>query len=581
MVATTPAADQVAIIALLAGMLAIFSLERFRLEVVALAGLAVGYLLGLVPAASLFSGFANPAVVTVVEVLIIAGVLGKARILDPLVQPILRFARTEGQLIAALCLVSALISVFMNNIGAFALVLPILFHLSDARGISRRKLLIPVSYATLLGGTCSVVGTPANLIVSVANQETQGQPLGFFSFAYVGLPLAVIGLIVVVLWIPRIFDGDEPSAGDQDERIMLTELNVTETSSLVGVSLTAVEEERDLDIHSVFRGGRHVFQRRRDIVLQGGDLVVAKCRYGTIFDMIEKGDLAYPGEMTLNAPIREAVVMPESTLIGSSVHTLEVFRSRAVGIVGLGTRSSRIEGRLADQRIAIGDILYLSGDQKGVAEALRESESLQIWRPDGEPRPRPSFLAPAIFAFGVFLTSIGIVPPEIGFGLVLLTLLLFGRLDLRHAFAELNWPIIIMLASLIPLSTAVETTGAAASIARWMVVLAPFESPETAVALVLLLSFVLTPFINNASAALVLVPVASEMARQFGCPLEALLYAIAVGVSIDFLTPVGHHNNTIAMGIGVYRFSDFPRAGWPVSCATLATAYFAIVVVWI
>lgn len=582
MPAINPAADQMAIIVLLAGMLVAFSLERVRLEVVAVGGLALGYLLGLVPVEALFSGYANPAVVTVVEVLIIARVLGNARVLDPLAQFIQRFARTDAMVIATLSIAAAAISVFMNNIGALALVLPILFHLSAARGIAQRKMLLPVSYATLLGGTCSVIGTPANLIVNAAHREATGEALGFFSFAYVGLPITVVGLIVIVFWVPRLFSDDahagESGAGD---RQMLTELRLSDTSGWAGLRLVEFETQTGVRIHAVMRAGRHVFARRGDILLAPGDLLVVNGTCRTIAEAIAAGDLSHDeGAANAGAPLLEAVVMPESTLVGSSIHTLDVFHSRGVGIVGIGTRSPRIEGRLADQRIAIGDILYLTGEQDDVAAALRETESLQLFRPTGDWRPAPSFTSLAVFAAGVLLTAFAVVPPEVGFGLVLVALLFLGKVNLRTALADLNWPIVVMLASLIPLAAAVETTGAAASIARWIVAFAPSETPELAVGLVLFLSFVLTPFINNASAAIVLVPVASEMARQFGCPLEALLFAIAVGVSIDFITPVGHHNNTVAMGIGGYRFRDFPRAGWPVSCATLLIAFLAIVIVW-
>lgn len=584
MQATALAFDQVAIVGLLAAMFVAFATERFRTELVAIAGVAVAFLLGLVPAGDIFSGYSSSAVVTVVEVLIIVQVLGRSRVLDPATRFILRFAHSDMAVIAALSALAASVSVFMNNIGALALVLPMVFQVAASTGMSQRKLLLPVSYATLLGGTCSLIGTPANLIVSAANRDITGEPLGFFDFAYAGVPATIMGLVILVLWVPRVLGEarDDAPAGEYGGRRILSEFRICDGSEWTGRRLTDIESDFGLSLHTVVRDGRYLFARRSDIVLLSGDVVLINGELGRIAKMIDTGALAYADrDHDDGTPLLEAVVMPESTLVGSSIQTLEVFRARGISVVGIATQSARIEGRLVDQRISIGDILYLRGDQRDVAAALREAESLQLWPSAERWKAPPSLLSLGVFALGVLLAALELVPTEMAFGLVILVLLAMRQLNLRAALADINWPIIIMLASMMPLAAAVETTGAAASIARWLASVMPSDAPVAAVGLMLASAFLLTPFINNASSALVLVPVAVEMARHFNCPVEALLFAVAIGVSVDFLTPFGHHNNTIAMGIAGYRFSDFPRAGWPVSCAVLLVAFFAITVVWL
>ncbi|QRM53704.1 SLC13 family permease [Sinorhizobium sp. BG8] len=228
MQAAGSAFEQIAIIALLVTVLFIFSLDRFRIELVACVGLATGFALGLVPANAVFSGFSNPAVVTVVEILLIVHVLGRADALHPFARRFFAVVRSEAALIASLCLLAAFVSVFMNNIGALALVMPVVLEAGRSTGLGERKLLLPVSYATLLGGTCSLIGTPANLLVSDALRDVTGSGFYFFDFAYAGVPVALSGLAVIIAWVPRMFEAKEVrlalSAGGR--RRMMTELDI-------------------------------------------------------------------------------------------------------------------------------------------------------------------------------------------------------------------------------------------------------------------------------------------------------------------------------------------------------------------
>ncbi|WP_246752941.1 SLC13 family permease [Sinorhizobium sp. BG8] len=216
-----------------------------------------------------------------------------------------------------------------------------------------------------------------------------------------------------------------------------------------------------------------------------------------------------------------------------------------------------------------------------VSAALEETECLQLWpAPKTKPTTQPPLLL-CVFALGVLLAAFDIVSPQIAFGVAILLLMLLGQLNLREALASLNWPIVVMLACMIPLAGAMQTTGAAEMIASSLAAVLPMGYPSLAVALMLLLAVALTPFINNASVVIALTPISLEIAQSFNCPPAALLIAIAVGASLDFLTPFGHHNNTLVMGIGGYRFADFPRAGWPVTVVTVVAAFLSIVVFWL
>ncbi|MGN6551864.1 MAG: SLC13 family permease [Pararhizobium sp.] len=563
-------------------MLVVFALDRFRIEIVAMTGLALGFALGLVPGARVFDGFSNPAVVTVVEILLIVQVLARARLLDTIARRIAAAGLGETPLILGLCAASAAISVFMNNIGALALMLPVIATIAAVGRLDPRKMLIPVSYSTLLGGMGSLIGTPANLLVSQALVAAGGRPFGFFDFATAGIPITMAGVLVIVLWIPRRFDGEAATAMEAFAgRVVVAEVTVPKGSPLIGLALPKLGGF-GLACHGTVRSGKRVFGRPGAVVVADGDLLIVSADLAAL-DRLAAADIVAPAAGNPPAASRaELVVMPESTLVGSRIAAIEAFPSRGLRVVALSTRTTRVEGRLHDLQLSIGDILVIEGEPATIAEAAEETETLQL-----TPRARPSapllrsWLPPAAFAAGVVLAAAGLLTPELAFGLVLLVLALSGHLRLRSALADLNWPIILMLGAMIPLGTAVETTGAAAALAANLLALLPVHMPWVLLTAAVLLGVVVTPFVNNATTAIVLAPIVIAVARAAGLPAEPMLIAVAVGASTDFLTPFGHHNNTLVMTIGGYRFSDFIRCGWPVTLASIVVGSLALSLIWL
>ena len=277
----------------------------------------------------------------------------------------------------------------------------------------------------------------------------------------------------------------------------------------------------------------------------------------------------------------EAVIMPESILLGSRIGALESLRSRDIRVVAVAPQSPRIEGSLADLQLSIGDVLYLAGDSQAINDAVNEAEILPLWPKHEETASDRRWMPTAIFAGGVGIAAFNIIPPELAFGVVMLILAGTGDLNLRKGLAELDWPILIMLAAMIPLGFAVETTGAAVVLANGLMSILPSENPIVISAAMLALAVAITPFVNNASTAIVLGPIAIGIASRVNMPPQPLLIAVALGASIDFLTPIGHHNNTVVMGLGGYRFVDFFKVGWPVTIATSICALVAISAFWL
>lgn len=568
--------DQIAIILLLVALLAVFALDRWRMEVVAVAGLAAGLALGLVDVDSAFSGFASPAVITVVEVLLIVRVLGRTRFPENLAGRLLRLKLPPAGVLASLCVLAAAVSVFMNNIGALALMIPVAVAVCRATGLPLRSTMMPLSAATLLGGLCSIIGTPANLIVSQQLHAATGRDFAFFDYAWAGLPAVAAGIAAIVLWMPRILGGvpesDEAPARAQP---VIAEIDVPQGSSLVGKLPT----ETGLTVRSARSSANHRFADN-DAPLSAGDRLLVEAPLAMLETGMEAGDLKWPSPIPSGERV-QAVVMPECTLVGSPVASLRPFRARGVRVLAVGTRTPQALRSLDDLRLSIGDILFLQGDSRAIGEALEETEALPLAFPPQARSPLSSRLPLTAFGIGIVLTAAGLMPPQIALGLVVLVLAATGFLNLRTGLAELNWSILIMLAAMIPLGLAVETTGAAQFLAGALTAVLPSGTAVWPVASILLLALLVTPFVNNASTAIVLGPIALGVAQAASLPAEPFLMAVALGASIDFLTPFGHHNNTVVMSLGPYRFVDYARAGWPVTLAAALAGLFAIVVAWL
>ncbi len=575
--------DQWAIIAILLAMLVVYATERFRVELVAMAGLAAAYLAGVVPVQNVFSGFSSPAVITVAEVLLIVSALSATRVIDDFARRIAVRTRSETAVLAMLCGTGAFISVFMNNIGALALMFPVTLSVCSRLRIPPGRALMPLSFATLLGGTCSLTGTPANLVVNQWKIAETGAGFGYFELGLVGGPVTLAGLAWIVFAAPRVFRHivmhETPfEAGPAD---FLAEMAVPAGSDIAGMHLPDAEERFEIAIHGVLRHGAHVFARRGDIVIAPGDTLLLEAELGHLQDLAEEGllDSTDPDDAgEAGADRMEAVVMPDSLLQGSRIGDAIAFTERGVRVVAIASRRRRIEGRFEDLQIGVGDVLLLAGERGAMREVAADCSVLPLSARRAPRRARGAWPSVAVFALGIVLSAFDIVPTEIAFGAVVIAMAVLGSLNLRGALQEMNWNIVILLACMMPLGLAVEDTGTARVIANALTDYLPSTQPLAVVTMVLLLAAAITTFIDNVSTAVVLSPIAAGVSARTGIAIEPLLIAVAIGASLDFLTPFGHHNNAVVMGAAGYRFRDFPRLGGPllVICLCVAIACFTL-----
>lgn len=578
--------DQAAIVGLLVVMFLIYALDRFRVELVALCGLTLAFLLGLIPVQRVFAGFSSPAVVTVVEVLLIVTVLARTRVVERLAQTLIGRFNGERAALAVLCAIGAFVSVFMNNIGALALMFPVALSVCARLGIPPARMLMALSFSTLLGGICSLTGTPANLVVNDWMIAQTGGGFGYFEIGLVGAPVAVAGILWLVLASPRVFRGLDSTPLDQSDlgpAEFLSEVVIPRGSAFDGEHLTKAESKGAIQIHGVVRADRHLFARRSEIVLQAGDILLVEGEADRLDGLRASGVVRATSRLAASPGLErvDVVVMPDSTILGSRIGALESLATHGVAVAGLASRRRRIEGRFEDLQLGLGDVLMLVGERAAIRQAAAEAGVLRLSIRASAGAHPAALRSLLFFAIGIAATAFGLAPPEIAFGAVVITMAVTGTLKLRSAFQDLNWPIIILLACMIPLGAAVEDTGAAQVIANHIVSYLPPREPMLVVAVMLALAIAITPFIDNVSTAAVLSPIAAGVATRAGVPVEPLLVAVAVGASLDFLTPFGHHNNAVVMGAAGYRFIDFPKLGVPLLAICAATALLFLWHVWL
>ncbi|MCF8480985.1 MAG: SLC13 family permease [Rhodospirillum sp.] len=576
-------ADQILSIGLLGGTLLVLASDRWRPDLVAVLALLAAVGLGLVPGDRAFTGLSNPAVVTVAAVL----VLGRTLVAQGVLSLVPRFTRSaEGvstSSMAVLCGSAALLSSVMNNVGALALMLPLALAVARESGISASRILMPLSFSTLLGGMVTLIGTPPNLIISQIREAHGGAPFAIFDFLPVGLPLALVGVASLIfasrrLLPDRLGDGDGTYALGKYQ----AELVVRVGSRLVGVSVDGAEVLLDGRIHGVMRDGRFVFARRAEQVLASGDLVRLEVDDHRLQDLLAEDLFELPGGPPLadGWDLRDLLVTPGSVALGSTLSTLEPWERWGIRAIAAARGGRRFEGRLSEETLIAGDVILMAGRAEDLDQAASDLDCLPLRDRGMTLRPRRALLAGLIFGAAITVAAMGWAPPEVSFVAAVAVLALVGLLSPADIYRRIDWMVVVFLAALIPVGETLERTGAASVIAAWVLGFAGDAAPHALLGLTLVLGAALTPVLNNVATVLILAPVVLGIAEGAGLNGDPLLMALTIAASADFLTPFGHHNNTLILGPGHYRFLDYPRLGLPLVCLVLGAAYLLIPLVW-
>ncbi|QPC87298.1 SLC13 family permease [Mesorhizobium sp. NBSH29] len=583
--------SQVLSFTIIALMMGAFVWGRFRYDLVACGALIAAAAVGIVPYDQAFTGFSDDIVIIVGSALLVSAGVARTGIMELAIQRVFpNVSSIRAQMILLVATVTIL-AAFVKNIGALAIMIPIAFQFARKSNTSPSVFLMPMAFGSLLGGLMTQIGTSPNIVVSRIRAEIGGEPFTMFDFTPVGAALAVVGVIFLTLfyWLLPVRSKAMGSLNEAlDIQNYLTEALVTSESAVNGktvgdllklgggeVVVTSILRSRVLRI-TPFPDAK---LREGDTVLIEGppealDRVVAQAKLSVTGDRDDAGD----GEASTAI---EAVVAEHSQLVGWSAQQLALYDRYNVNLLAVSRKGERIQERLGAVTLRLGDIVVLQGNPARLPEILRDLGVLPL-------AERPILLGsvrrgiiPVIILFAAMAaTAGGLLPVAIAFFTAAVAMVLFKVVPLREVYGAIDGPILVMLAALIPVSDSLRTSGATDLIAGWLAEVGTTLPPAGALTLIMVVAMAVTPFLNNAATVLVVAPIAAGFATGLGYRPEAFLMAVAIGAGCDFLTPIGHQCNTLVMGPGGYKFSDYPRLGLPLSFLVVIVAVPMLMMVW-
>lgn len=586
---------QLTLLALLGAVLVLLAWGRWRYDVVAFGALLVAVVLDLVPAAGAFDGFGHPATVTVALVLVISralAVAGTTELLARLVAPVGEAPRLYTAVLSG---TGAAVSGFMNNVGTLGLLMPVALRSAARAGHSASAILMPLSFACILGGLITLIGTPPNIVVATFRADATGTPFGMFDYTPVGLAVAVAGIALVTLVGHRLVPARRAAGADEDLFEIdnyITELEVVDGGAAVGHAVREVEEaagEAELRVIDLVRGGRHLTGVRRAEELRAGDVLVVEADSEAIdhvaaaleLELVDAGGGRKVLTETEDAELIEAVVTPRSMLEGRTVESLGFPRRFGVNLIAVSRQGTPYHGRLGRFRFRAGDVVLLHGEREQIHDAVTALGCLPLRERTLRFGRRTSALVPAgLFALAIALAAGGLLSMPVALGCAAAAMVVGGFLPLREVYSGIDWPVIVLLGALIPVGGALQTTGATGLLAAWILDATATWPLLAVLALVLVVTMTLSDVLNNAATAVIMAPLAMDIAARLGSNPDAFLMAVAVGASCAFLTPVGHQNNALIMGPGGYRFGDYWRLGLPLEVLIVVVAVPMIDLVW-
>lgn len=586
--------DQIVLFTLIGLVLIGLLWGRWRYDLVAFAALLVGVALGVVPIDHAFSGFGHEATIIVALVLIISAGLMRSGAVDLVTRFAIDRTRPLGQHIGLFGALGAILSAFMNNVATLAILMPVDVQAARQADRSPSRTLMPLSFATILGGLVTLIGTPPNIIVASYRAEALGEPFTMFDFAPVGAACALAGLLYIAFigWrlIPDRDGGKSPVEDMLATAGYIAELVVTPKAKAIGQKVRDLDEEADesdCEILGLLRKGERLPGRARHAEIAAGDLLVvqgtpdALSTLSGVLGLKLQGKANKSAELSSDMALVEVVVTRDSRLVGRAANNVQILKAEGVSLAGLSRMGKVIRERVRRTPLHAGDVLLLLGTEAAIADVSARLDCLPLAeRGAGLVRHEKAGRAIALFAVAIIAAVTGILPLPIALGFTALGLVLFDILPVRELYDAVEWPVIVLLGAMIPLGAALETTGGTAIIASGLSALTADMPAWVAITVMLLVTMTLSDALNNTATAIIAAPIALELARSTGASPDPFLMAVAIGASCAFLTPIGHKNNMLILGPGGYKFGDYWRMGLPLEIIVTAVAVPMIMWVW-
>ncbi|MDZ4195297.1 SLC13 family permease [Ectopseudomonas chengduensis] len=581
--------EQGLIFVILVASMGLFIWGRWRHDVVALGALLACVIVGLVPEREAFAGFGHPAVITVACVLVLSHGLQRTGAVSRLAQRLLPSGAGVLLSIAALTGLGALLSAFMNNVGALALLMPIALQISARLELPPGRVLMPLAFGTILGGMTTLIGTPPNLIVSSFRAQHGSGPFAMFDFSPVGVAVALAGVLFITLLGWRLVPKREVgNAASFDTGHYLTEARVKAGGKAQGKTLREIEQlldEADAQVVAMVRNKLRLTAPNPRRVLQADDVLVIEADPQELGEVLGQLDLLLEAEREAkeaeqkedkegetekkasndeDRAMQELLVKPDSSLIGRSASSTRLRSRYSINLLAISRQSHRSIKRLRSTLIQSGDVLLMQGSAEDIGEFASDYDCVPLAaRAINIPDPRQANLALGIMLLAIAAAAFGLLSAAIAFACGVLAYMLLRLVPLRAVYESIDWPVIVLLGALIPVAGAMSATGAADLLARLLMENLAQGNAIITLTLLLVVTMTLSDFMNNAATAAVMCPIALSAASQLGVSPDSLLMAVAIGASCSFLTPIGHQNNTLILSPGGFRFGDYWRLGLP------------------
>ncbi len=567
---------------------------KFRYDLVAFSALVVAYLLGVVPKEEVFAGFGHPAVVIIALVLIISKGLNRSGAIELLAKKLIDSTRSLGAHIGIMSGVAAALSAIMNNVAALALLMPMDIQTATKAKRSPALSLMPLSFASILGGMITLIGTPPNVVIATFREDALGEPYGMFDFAPVGLIVAIIGVLFVAFIGWRLLPSDRGKSDSvtklQDLEGYVSELSVSENSRFVDETIGSIEsvaDEKDVQILGLIRRGKRLSGGVRREIIRKNDILVIEGGPEAIDQFLGEGGLAYsPSKKheeiaSGNSALVEVAVPPNSRIAGHSAMDVKLLYRQGVILLGISRSGKQIRERLRRERILPGDLLLLQGPENRLSDVVEWLECLPLADRGLEIIQRgKAWISVGVFAAAIACSAMGWVYLPLALAVVVVAFISIKIVSLSQVYQSVEWSVIVLLASMIPIGAALEASGGTNIIANQIVGWTSGLPTVAVLAVLMIVTMTLSDVLNNVATALIAAPIGVEIANRLDANPDAFLMAVAVAASCAFLTPIGHKNNTIIMGPGGYQFGDYWRMGLPLEILVVVVGLPAILFFW-
>ena len=619
---------QIYILVVLVVAMAMFLWGRYRHDIVAMGALLICVVAGLVPEREAFSGFGHPAVITVAAVLVLGYGLQISGAMNALAKRFVPTSTGPTLGILALIALAALLSAFMNNVGALALLMPVAIQMAQKQDLPAGKVLMPLAFGSILGGMTTLIGTPPNLIVSGFRESFTTGPFAMFDFSPVGLSVATAGILFIGLVGWRMVPArKQAETGGFDTGTYMSEVRIEAGSKAEDINLLEAEkllDEADAQIVALVRNELRIAAPNPRRKLRAGDILVIEVEPESLPLALtslglkleedvpaEKGEAEEATEA--EAPptrakatsedttakekeseeqkeekqksdevvVQELVVMPDAELVNRSATNIDLRTRYGINLLAISRQGRRSIRRLRSTPLHAGDVLLMQGMPEALSGFAAEYGLLPLATRDIRvPKKGQALTAALVMAVVVAAAAFGVLPTAVAFTVGAIAFVVLGIVPVRSIYTSIDWPVVVLLAAMLPIANAMESTGTADLIARVFLDDLAQGNAIVSLVLVLVLTMFLSDLMNNAATAAVMCPIGISTATHLGVSADAFLMAIAVGASCAFLTPIGHQNNTLILGPGGFRFGDYWRMGLTLEVIVVAVSVPMLLWVW-